>query len=272
MAFNLKRAFLAADQKQESVDADRSGSEDDFEYGDDWSEGAKEEFVELIHNSELTIEVINDSICTGVAPAQVDLLLYVDGNRSSVRDLLVFEDHGCLQGTPVMNECSGDYDYDKRKGVGANLKDVESFAPERTPLLDALSSIESKHDREILKVLVEARADHHVHDSEYNRSPLHIALAGTVLRAYREGIETLQEDLEVVDLMIEYGADKEETIVRHFGKTYTPILFALYWNELECGNRKKLKHIIKFHFVGPTRLPFNMELVVSKLEMILKQT
>jgi len=263
MAFNLKRAFLAADQKQESVDADRSGSEDDFEYGDDWSEGAKEAFVELIHNSELTIEVINDSICTGVAPAQVDLLLYVDGNRSSVRDLLVFEDHGCLQGTPVMNECSGDYDYDKRKGVGANLKDVESFAPERTPLLDALSSIESKHDREILKVLVEARADHHVHDSEYNRSPLHIALAGTVLRAYREGIETLQEDLEVVDLMIEYGADKEETIegehiVRvvageHIvGRTFTPIQFALYWydfddddGDMTAKNRKKLKQIIK---------------------------
>ena len=46
-------------------------------------------------------QVINDSICTAVGPAEVDLLLYVDGNRSSVRDLLVFEDHGCLAGTQI---------------------------------------------------------------------------------------------------------------------------------------------------------------------------
>jgi len=81
-----------------------------------------------------------------------------------------------------------------------------------------------------------------------------MALAGTVLRAYQEGIETLQEDLEIVDLLIEYGADKEETVEGEWdGRTYTPIQFALYWTEKygekkrneECENRKKLKQITK---------------------------
>ena len=61
--------------------------------------------------------MIHDTICAGAGPAEVDLLLYKDGNPSSVRDMLLFEDFGCLADPKTFGEEEGSdqdtsYDYD----------------------------------------------------------------------------------------------------------------------------------------------------------------
>jgi len=78
-----------------------SSSEDDQNLGCDtfqeWSNASRAAFCHLVKNHNgLAIKIMTESVCEGGPPAQVDLMLYKQGDPSSVRDVLVFEEYGCL--------------------------------------------------------------------------------------------------------------------------------------------------------------------------------